>query len=118
MTRITTNSRKSRKKFVKLASGYHGRRKRCYTIAKRAYQKSMMYKFVGYKDRKSDYRKLFISIIGAACKKLGSSYSRFIHLFNKHEYSKIFDRKTLSMLAQYRFTEFSTLFDKIMSYHE
>jgi len=74
---ITT--RKRRKKVLKLAKGYWGAKSKLYKMANQAVMKSLTYAYVGRKQRKRDYRRLWIMRINAACKANGMNYSRFMH---------------------------------------
>ena len=67
-----------RKKILKLAKGYWGRRHSNYKTAKDAVTKSLSYAYRDRKDRKADFRRLWIIRINAACRAEGLSYSRLI----------------------------------------
>ena len=71
-------SRARRKKFLKLASGYRGSHHRLYKTARQAVEHAEAYAFTGRKDRKRDFRALWIARINAATRACGLSYSRFI----------------------------------------
>ncbi|MCS7280729.1 MAG: 50S ribosomal protein L20 [Desulfobacterota bacterium] len=72
-------ARRRRKKLLKLAKGYFGRRKNIYSVAKRAVYKSLFYAYRHRRQRKRDFRSLWITRINAACRAYDISYSRFIH---------------------------------------
>ncbi|MCX7857664.1 MAG: 50S ribosomal protein L20 [Deltaproteobacteria bacterium] len=72
-------ARRRRKKLLKLAKGYYGRRKNLYSVAKRAVFKSLFYAYRHRRQKKRDFRSLWILRINAACRAHGISYSRFIH---------------------------------------
>jgi len=67
-----------RKKILKQAKGFYGKRKNVYTVAKNVLEKGLGYKYVGRKVKKRDYRALWIVRINAACREEGISYSQFI----------------------------------------
>ncbi|MCB0700947.1 MAG: 50S ribosomal protein L20 [Chitinophagales bacterium] len=71
-------SRARRKKILKAAKGYYGKRKNVYTVAKNIVEKGHTYRFVGRKLKKRDYRTLWIARINAACREEGMSYSQFM----------------------------------------
>jgi large subunit ribosomal protein L20 len=72
-------SRTRRKKILKEAKGFYGKRKNVYTVAKNVLEKGQGYKFVGRKLKKRDYRSLWIVRINAAVREEGMSYSVFIN---------------------------------------
>lgn len=71
-------SRARRKKILKEAKGFYGKRKNVYTVAKNVLEKGQGYKFSGRKLKKRDYRSLWIVRINAAVREEGMNYSRFI----------------------------------------
>jgi large subunit ribosomal protein L20 len=71
-------SRARRKKILKEAKGFYGKRKNVYTVAKNVLEKGQGYKFVGRKLKKREYRSLWIVRINAAVREEGMSYSEFI----------------------------------------
>ena len=71
-------SRARRKKILKQAKGFYGKRKNVYTVAKNVLEKGLGYKYVGRKLKKRDYRSLWIVRINAAVREEGMSYSQFI----------------------------------------
>ena len=72
-------TRKRRKKVLKLAKGYWGGKSRLFRTAKEAVMKSGRYAYIGRKQRKRDFRKLWITRISAACRMNGMNYSTFMH---------------------------------------
>lgn len=72
-------TRKHRNKVLGLAKGYWGSKSRHYKMANQAVMKSLRYAYVGRKQRKRDFRKLWIARISAACKLNGMNYSTFMH---------------------------------------
>jgi large subunit ribosomal protein L20 len=95
---IDSSKRKShRKKILKQTKGYWGRRSTNFKAAKDALTKALSYSYRDRKDRKGDFRKLWIVRINAACREHGISYSRFIASLDKA--GVIIDRKALAWLA-------------------
>ncbi|GAB3011797.1 50S ribosomal protein L20 [Niabella terrae] len=90
-------SKARRKKILKQAKGFYGKRKNVYTVAKNVVEKGMTYMYVGRKLKKRDYRTLWIARINAAVREEGLTYSRFINLL--HEKGIELDRKVLADLA-------------------
>ncbi|MDR2150790.1 MAG: 50S ribosomal protein L20 [Spirochaetaceae bacterium] len=86
-----------RKKILKLAKGYWGRRHSNYKTAKDAVAKALSYAYRDRRDRKGDFRRIWIIRINAACRAEGISYSRFINGLNKA--GIIIDRKVLAFIA-------------------
>ncbi len=72
-------ARQRRKKVFKLAKGMTQRRKNVYSVAKRAVFKALKYAYRGRKERKRDFRALWIVRINAACRSFGIPYSRFMN---------------------------------------
>ena len=73
------NAVKKRRKIMRLAKGYFGSKSRSYRIAREAVMKSQMYAFIGRRNKKRDFRKLWIARINAAARLNGLSYSKFRH---------------------------------------
>lgn len=71
-------SRKRRKKVLDKAKGYFLGRSKVYTVAKNAVEKAGIYAYIGRKQKKREYRSLWIARINAAVRPEGLSYSRFI----------------------------------------
>lgn len=90
-------SRARRKKILKKAKGYFGRRKNVYTVAKNAVEKAMLYSYTGRKLKKRDFRSLWIQRINAAARLEGLSYSVLMGKLNKSEID--LNRKVLADLA-------------------
>ena len=76
-------TRKRRKKVLKLAKGYFGGKSRLFRTAKQAVMKSGQYAYVGRKQKKRDFRRLWITRISAACKMNGMNYSTFVNGLKK-----------------------------------
>ena len=95
---IDASKRKNhRKKILKQAKGYWGRRSTNFKTAKDAVAKSLSYAYRDRKDRKGEFRKLWIIRINAACRELGLSYSKLIAGLDKA--GIIINRKALAYLA-------------------
>lgn len=75
----SVNAVKKRRKIFKLSKGYFGSKSKSYRIAREAVMKSLMYAYVGRKNRKRDFRQLWIARINAAARLNGLSYSKFMH---------------------------------------
>ena len=71
-------SRKRRKKILKAAKGYFGRRKNVYTVAKNAVEKAMSYAYRDRKNNKRNFRSLWVMRINAGARLHGMSYSQFM----------------------------------------
>lgn len=90
-------SRARRKRILKQAKGFYGKRKNVYTVAKNVLEKGLTYSYVGRKLKKRDYRSLWIVRINAAVREEGLTYSEFI---NKLKVKGIeLDRKVLADMA-------------------
>lgn len=90
-------SKARRKRILKAAKGYYGKRKNVYTVAKNVMEKGLTYKYVGRKLKKREYRALWIARINAAVREDGLSYSKFIYLLREKGIE--LDRKILADLA-------------------
>src|SRR5574343_130527 len=90
-------SRARRKRILKKAKGFYGKRKNVYTVAKNVLEKGQTYAYVGRKLKKREYRSLWIARINAAVREEGMSYSEFIHKLNQKGVG--LDRKILADLA-------------------
>ncbi|HLA52270.1 MAG TPA: 50S ribosomal protein L20 [Chryseolinea sp.] len=90
-------SRARRKRILKAAKGYYGKRKNVYTVAKNVMEKGLTYKYVGRKLKKREYRTLWIARINAAVREEGLTYSVFINKLT--EKGITLDRKILADLA-------------------
>jgi len=99
MARIkgAVTTRKRRKKILKLAKGYWGAKSKLYKMANQAVMKSLTYAYVGRKQKKRDFRRLWIMRINAGCKANGMNYSRFMHGLKKAGIN--LNRKMLSEIA-------------------
>jgi large subunit ribosomal protein L20 len=72
-------ARRRRKKILKLARGMYESRRTTYSVAKRAVFKALKYSYEGRKQKKREFRRLWIARINAACRSYGITYSRFIN---------------------------------------
>ena len=90
-------TRKRRKKILKLAKGYWGAKSKHFKMAKQAVMKSGNYAYIGRKQRKRDFRRLWITRISAACKMNGTNYSTFMNGIKKAGIT--LNRKMLSEIA-------------------
>ena len=90
-------TRKRRKKILKLAKGYWGAKSKHFKMAKQAVMKSGNYAYIGRKQRKRDFRRLWITRISAACKMNGTNYSTFMNGLKKAGIT--LNRKMLSEIA-------------------
>ena len=91
------STRKRRKKILKAAKGYWGAKSKHFRMAKQAVLKSANYAYIGRKQKKRDFRSLWITRISAACKLNGINYSRFMYGLKKSGIE--LNRKMLSELA-------------------
>ena len=89
--------RNRRRKILKLAKGYFGRKKNVWTVAKNQIEKSLAYAYVGRKVKKREYRGLWIQRINAGVRVYDLSYSQFIHKLNTNGVQ--LNRKVLADLA-------------------
>lgn len=90
-------TRKRRKKVLKLAKGYFGAKHRLFKTAKEAVMKSGNYAYIGRKQKKRDFRRLWITRISAAAKLNGMNYSTFMNGLKKCGVE--INRKMLSEIA-------------------
>lgn len=81
MSRVkrSTNAREKRRKVLKQAKGYYGRKHSSYRFAKEQVQRSEMYAYRDRRNRKRDFRRLWITRINAAARREGMSYSQLMH---------------------------------------
>jgi large subunit ribosomal protein L20 len=90
-------SKARRKRILKQAKGFYGKRKNVYTVAKNVLEKGLTYRFSGRKLKKREYRTLWIARINAGVRAEGMTYSIFIHKLNQKGIT--LDRKVLADLA-------------------
>jgi len=104
-------SRARRKKILKLAKGYFGRRKNVWTVAKNAVEKAMLYAYRDRKTKKRNFRSLWILRINAGARLHGMSYSQFM---GKIKANKIeLNRKVLADLATNNPLAFKAIVDQL-----
>ena len=104
-------SRNRRKKILKLAKGYFGRRKNVWTIAKNAVEKAMLYSYRDRKVKKRTFRSLWISRINAGSRLHGISYSILMNKLN-HK-GILLNRKILADLAMNEPKAFKELVEQV-----
>ena len=104
-------SRARRKRILKQAKGFYGKRKNVYTVAKNIVEKGMTYAYVGRKNKKREYRQLWITRINAAVRAEGLTYSQFIDKLNKK--GIMLDRKILADLAMNEPASFTALVNSV-----
>ncbi|MBR4950279.1 MAG: 50S ribosomal protein L20 [Clostridia bacterium] len=90
-------ARKRHKKILKLAKGFRGAQSKQYRVAKQSVMRALAYSYVGRKNRKRDFRKLWIARINAETRKNGLSYSRFMNGLKRA--GIVMNRKMLSEIA-------------------
>ena len=90
-------ARARHKKVLALAKGFRGRRKNVYRVAKQAVMKASQYAYRDRRNKKRDFRRLWIARINAAARECGITYSQFINGMNKAGIT--LDRKVLADIA-------------------
>ena len=103
-------TRKRRKKVLKLAKGYFGAKSKLFKTAKEAVMKSGQYAYIGRRQRKRDFRRLWIARINAAAKMNGMNYSTFMNGLKKAGITM--NRKMLAELAVSDAAAFTALVEK------
>ena len=104
-------SRARRKKLMKQAKGFFGRRKNVWTVAKNAVQKAMQYAYRGRKEKKRNFRSLWIMRINAGAREQGMSYSQFMGALKKNNIE--LNRKVLADLAMNYPEAFKAVVDQV-----
>jgi len=104
-------SRTRRKKIMKQAKGYFGRRKNVYTVAKNAVEKGLTYAYRDRKQKKRKFRALWIQRINAGSRQYGMSYSEFMGKVGKANVS--INRKVLADLAMNHPEAFKAVVDAV-----
>lgn len=104
-------ARARRKKIMKAAKGFFGRRKNVWTVAKNAVEKAMGYATRDRKVKKRDFRALWIQRINAAVREHGMSYSQFMGKLSKSNVG--LNRKVLADLAMNHPAAFKAIVDKV-----
>ena len=103
-------TRKRRNKILKLAKGYWGGKSKLFKTAKEAVWKSGQYAYIGRKQKKRDFRKLWITRISAGCKMNGINYSQFMNGLKKAGIT--INRKMLAEIAVHDEVGFTALVEK------
>ena len=104
-------SRARRKKILKRVKGQFGARKNVWTVAKNAYEKGLQYAYVGRKNKKREFRALWIQRINAAARLEGMSYSQLMGALHKAGIE--INRKVLADLAVNNPAAFKAIVDKV-----
>ena len=100
-----------RKKILKAAKGYFGRRKNVHTVAKNAVEKAMQYAYRDRKNKKRTFRALWIQRINAGTRQYGMSYSQFMGKIHANKIE--LNRKVLADLAMNNPKAFKEIVDKV-----
>jgi large subunit ribosomal protein L20 len=100
-----------RKKIIKAAKGYFGRRKNVHTVAKNAVEKARQYAYRDRKNKKRTFRALWIQRINAGTRQYGMSYSQFMGKI--HANGIELNRKVLADLAMNNAEAFKAIVDKV-----
>ena len=104
-------SRKKRKKILKEAKGYFGRRKNVYTVAKNAVEKALAYAYRDRRNKKRSFRSLWILRINAAARQNGLSYSELVYKLKENKID--INRKVLADMAMNESKRFSKLIESL-----
>ena len=104
-------SRARRKKILKLTRGYFGARKNVWTVAKNTWEKGLTYAYRDRKDKKGNFRALWIQRINAAARQYGLNYSKLMGLIHKAGIEM--NRKVLADLALNNPEAFKAVIDKV-----
>jgi large subunit ribosomal protein L20 len=104
-------SRARRKKVLKQAKGFFGRRKNVWTVAKNTVEKGLQYAYRDRRAKKREFRALWIQRINAGVREHGLSYSEFMGKLSKSGLE--FNRKVLADLAMNHPTAFKEIVDKV-----
>lgn len=104
-------SRARRKKIMKMAKGYFGRRKNVWTVAKNAVERGLQYAYIGRKQKKRNFRALWIQRINAGAREHGLSYSALIGKL--HAAGIELNRKVLADLAMNHPEAFKAIVEKV-----
>ena len=107
----SVTKRARRKKVLKQAKGYFGRRKNVWTVAKNAVDKAMLYAYRDRKTKKRNFRSLWIMRINAAAREHGMSYSQFMGKVKANNIQ--LNRKVLADLAMNHPEAFKSIVDKV-----
>ncbi len=115
MPRVASNvaSRQRKKKVLKQAKGFRGGRSKLYKTAKESVHHALVHAYIGRRERKRDFRKLWIARISAAVRQEGVSYSKFMNAMSKSNIQ--LNRKILADLAVQDAAVFKAVMDKAMA---
>ena len=103
-------ARARHKKVLALAKGFRGRRKNVYRVAKQAVMKASQYAYRDRRNKKRDFRRLWIARINAAARECGITYSQFINGMNKAGIT--LDRKVLADIAVHDKAAFASIVEQ------
>lgn len=104
-------TKKRHKRILKQAKGYYGAKSKLFRTAKQAVMKSLVYSYRDRRQKKRQFRRLWITRISAAAKLNGITYSKFIDALKKQNIQ--LNRKTLSEMAQYDESAFSEIVESL-----
>jgi len=111
MAKVNRSSIQRHKKLLKQAKGYLGRAGTCYRIAKRVVEKGLQYAYRDRRNKKRDFRRLWIQRINAAAREAGLTYGVFMHKIKEANID--LDRKALAYLAVHNPTSFTALVESV-----
>lgn len=106
-------SHRKRKKILKLAKGYWGARKNVYKVARNHVEKALLYAYRDRRQKKRDFRRLWITRINAAARINGTTYSKLIHALKQKNIE--INRKVLADYAMNRPNVFKSIVEKAMN---
>jgi large subunit ribosomal protein L20 len=104
-------ARHKKKKLLKLTRGYFGSRKNVYTVAKNTWEKGQTYAYRDRRNKKREFRKLWIQRINAGTRQYGMNYSQFIGKLNEKDIK--INRKVLADLAMNNPDAFKAIIDSV-----
>ena len=104
------NAKKKHNRILKLAKGYRGARSKQYRVAKQSVMRALTSSYIGRKERKRQFRQLWIARINAACRLNGISYSKFMYGLKQADIT--INRKMLSEMAINDAAGFTALVEK------
>ena len=99
------------RKFINAVKGHYGRRNSCFRTAKQSYEAAGQYAYIGRKQKKRNFRALWIQRINAAVREYGLTYSVFMNLLHKNNVEV--DRKVLADLAMNQAESFKAIVDQV-----
>jgi len=115
MTRVSNTpvTRRRRKKILKQAKGYFGSKHKLFKTAKEQLLHSLTYAYEGRKQKKRDFRRLWITRLNSACREKGLTYSRFMRMIKLAQIK--LNRKQLSEMVIHQPQHFETLIAKVQN---